>query len=161
VSQAQSAASDTLKLGQSAPRFTARNQHGELLTVNGLRGAPAVIIFYPWAFSSICRDELAAIRDDHERFVAVGARVLAVSCDAMYTLRAYADVEGIPFDLLSDHWPHGAIAQAYGVFDEGSGCARRGTFVLDPAGLIRWRQVNQINEPRELAAVLAAAADLG
>jgi mycoredoxin-dependent peroxiredoxin len=161
VSQAQSGASDTLKLGQSAPGFTARNQHGELLTVNGLRGAPAVIIFYPWAFSSICRDELAAIRDDHERFVAVGTRVLAVSCDAMYTLRAYADAEGIPFDLLSDHWPHGAIAQAYGVFDEEAGCARRGTFVLDSAGLIRWRQVNQINEPRELAAVLAAAANLG
>jgi mycoredoxin-dependent peroxiredoxin len=119
-----------------------------------------VIIFYPWAFSSICRDELAAIRDDHERFVAVGARVLAVSCDAMYTLRAYADAEGIPFDLLSDHWPHGAIAQAYYVFDEESGCARRGTFVLDSAGLIRWQQVNQINEPRKLAAVLAAAANL-
>jgi mycoredoxin-dependent peroxiredoxin len=161
VSRAQPDASEALGLGRPAPGFMARNQHGELLTVNGLRGAPAVIIFYPWAFSSICRDELAAIRDDHERFVAAGARVLAVSCDAMYTLRAYADAEGIPFDLLSDHWPHGAIAQAYGVFDEESGCARRGTFVLDSAGLIRWQQVNQINEPRELAAVLAAAANLG
>ena len=150
----------SLGLGQPAPDFTARNQHGELLTVSGLRGVPAVIIFYPWAFSSICRDELAAVRDDHERFLALRARVLAVSCDAMYTLRAYADAEGIPFDLLCDHWPHGAIARAYGVFDEQSGCARRGTFVLDSAGLIRWQQVNQINEPRELAAVLAATANL-
>jgi peroxiredoxin len=159
VSRAPSGA-ETLEPGQPAPGFTARNQHGELLTLIGLRGAPAVIIFYPWAFSSICRDELAAIRDDHERFVALGARVLALSCDAMYTLRAYADAEGIPFDLLSDHWPHGAIAQAFGVFDEQAGCARRGTFVLDSAGLIRWQQVNQINEPRELAAVLAATANL-
>ena len=110
----------SLTLGQQAPSFTARNQHGELLTTDGLRGAPAVIIFYPWAFSSICRGELAALRDDHERFVALGSG-LAVSCDAMYTLRAYADAEGIPFDLLSDHWPHGAIAQAYGVFDELAG----------------------------------------
>ena len=54
----------------------------------------------------------------------------------MYSLRAYADTEGVPFDLLSDHWPHGAIAQADGVFDELAGCARRGTFVLDSAGLI-------------------------
>ena len=160
MSRAQSGASETLGLGEPAPRFTARNQHGELLTVSGLRGAPAVIIFYPWAFSSICRDELAAVRDDHERFVALGARVLAVSCDAMYTLRAYADAEGIPFDLLSDHRPHGAIARAYGVFDEQSGCARRGTFVLDSASHLRWQQVNQINEPRELAAVLAATANL-
>jgi mycoredoxin-dependent peroxiredoxin len=160
VSRAQSGASETLGLGKPAPGFTARNQHGELLALSGLRGAPAVIIFYPWAFSSICRDELAAVRDDHERFVSLGARVLAVSCDAMYTLRAYAEAEGLPFDLLSDHWPHGAIARAYGVFDEQSGCARRGTFVLDPAGLVRWEQVNQINEPRDLAAVLAAMVNL-
>jgi mycoredoxin-dependent peroxiredoxin len=160
VSRAQSDASETLGLGRPAPGFTARNQHGELLTLTGLRGAPVVIIFYPWAFSSICRDELAAIRDDHERFVALSTRVLAVSCDPMYTLRTYAGAEGVPFDLVSDHWPHGAIAQAYGVFDEQAGCARRGTFVLDSAGLVRWQQVNQINESRELAAVLAAAANL-
>lgn len=150
----------SLALGQPAPAFTARNQYGELITVNGLRGAPAVIIFYPWAFSSICRDELAAVRDDHESMRTLGARVLAVSCDAMYTLRAYADAERITFDLLSDHWPHGAIARAYGVFDEESGCARRGTFVLDSQSMIRWQQVNQINEPRDLTAVLAATANL-
>jgi peroxiredoxin len=78
----------------------------------------------------------------------------------MYALRAYADAEGIAYDLLSDHWPHGAIAQAYGVFDELAGCARRGTFVLDATGLIRWQQVNQINEPREITAVLTATANL-
>jgi mycoredoxin-dependent peroxiredoxin len=128
--------------------------------VSSLRGAPAVIIFYPWAFSSICRDELAAVRDDHGSFVALGARVLAVSCDAIFTLRAYADTEGIGFDLLSDHWPHGAIAREYGVFDEEAGCARRGTFVLDSAGLIRWQQVNQINEPRGITAMLTATANL-
>jgi peroxiredoxin len=150
----------SLTLGQQAPSFTARNQHGELLTASSLRGSSAVIVFYPWAFSSICRSELAAIRDDHESFMALGSRVLAISCDAMYTLRAYADKEGIAFDLLSDHWPHGAIAQAYGVFDELAGCARRGTFVLDSAGMIRWQQVNQINQPREITAVLAASANL-
>ena len=156
----QEDASGARRLGQPAPSFTARNQHGELLTSSILRGAPAVIIFYPWAFSSICHAELAAIRDDHESFVALGSRVLAISCDAIYTLRAYADTEGIPFDLLSDHWPHGAIAQAFGVFDEQAGCARRGTFVLDSTGMIKWQQINQINEPREIAAVLAATANL-
>jgi mycoredoxin-dependent peroxiredoxin len=128
--------------------------------MSSLRGAPAVIIFYPWAFSSICRDELAAVRDDHGSFLALSARVLAVSCDAMFALRAYADIERIGFDLLSDHWPHGAIARAYGVFDEDAGCARRGTFVLDSAGVIKWQQVNQINEPREITAMLSATATL-
>ncbi len=145
-------------VGQSAPDFTARNQHGEPVTLSSLRGAPVVVLFYPWAFSGICRGELAAVRDDHQRFVDAGVRVLAVSCDAMFTLRAYADAEQIGFDLLTDHWPHGAIARAYQVFDETAGCALRGTFVLDAEGIVTWRVVNGIGEARDLADVLAQVA---
>jgi peroxiredoxin len=142
------------EVGQPAPDFLTRNQHGESVSRADLLGAPAVLVFYPWAFSGICRGELAALRDDHDRFVDLGVRVLGVSCDAMFTLRAYADAEGLPFDLLTDHWPHGAIARAYGVFDAEAGCALRGTFVLDTAGVVTWRAVNGIEEPRDLADVL-------
>ena len=145
-------------VGQPAPDFTARNQHGEPVTLSSLRGAPAVVLFYPWAFSGICRGELAAVRDDHSRFVDAGVRVLAVSCDAMFTLRAYADAEQIGFDLLTDHWPHGAIARTYKVFDEDAGCALRGTFVLDAEGIVTWRVVNGIGEARDLADVLQQVA---
>ncbi|HZA03547.1 MAG TPA: peroxiredoxin [Propionibacteriaceae bacterium] len=141
-------------VGQPAPQFSARNQHGEQMSLAALRGAPVVVLFYPWAFSSICRGELAAVRDDYDRFTAAGARVLAVSCDSMFTLRAYADVEGIGFDLISDHWPHGEIARAYGVFDEQAGCALRGTFVVDADGVLSWQMVNGIGEARDLADVL-------
>ena len=75
-------------------------------------------------------------RDD---FAAAGARVLAISCDAMFTLRAFADAEDLPFDLLTDHWPHGAIARRYGIFDEQAGCSLRGSFVLDVEGRVIWR----------------------
>ena len=145
-------------VGRPAPDFIARNQHGELIGTSGLRGGPAVLVFYPWAFSSICRGELAAIRDDHHRFTDVGARVLAVSCDAMFTLRAYADAEHIGFDLLSDHWPHGAIARAYGVFDEQAGCALRGSFVLNADGVVTWTVLSGIGEPRDLAELLEGLA---
>ena len=124
------------------------------MSLAALRGAPVVVLFYPWAFSSICRGELAAVRDDYDRFTAAGARVLAVSCDSMFTLRAYADAEGIGFDLISDHWPHGEIARAYGVFDEQAGCALRGTFVVDADGVLSWQMVNGIGEARDLADVL-------
>ena len=81
--------------------------------------------------------------------------VVAVSCDAMFSLRAYADAERIGFNLLSDHWPHGQIAKAYGVFDEGAGCALRGTFVLDAAGRMSWPQVNGIGERRDFSGLLS------
>jgi peroxiredoxin len=149
----------TVAVGQPAPDFSTRNQHGETVGLGALRGAPAVLVFYPWAFSGICRGELAAVRDDQERFDDLGVRVLALSCDAMFTLRAYAEAENIGFDLLSDHWPHGQIARAYGIFDEGAGCALRATFVLDADGIVTWTTVNGIGEARshgELLAVLAA-----
>jgi mycoredoxin-dependent peroxiredoxin len=157
VTPATGPGSDGL-VGRPAPDFTARNQHGELVSMSGLRGRPAVLIFYPWAFSSICRAELAAIRDDHDRFTAAGARVLAISCDAMFTLRAYADIEHIGFDLLSDHWPHGAIARAYEVFDEQAGCALRGSFVLNTDGMVTWAVLTGIGEPRDLAELLKGLA---
>jgi peroxiredoxin len=84
--------------------------------------------------------------------------VLGVSCDAMFTLRAYAEAEALPFDLLTDHWPHGAIAQAYGIFDDQAGCALRATFVLDAEGVVTWRVVNGIGEPREMTDLLAVLA---
>ena len=144
------------EVGTRAPDFSTRNQHGETVTLSGLRGAPAVLVFYPWAFSGICTGELCALRDDLSRFTGVGAQVLAISCDAMFPLRAYADAEGFTFDLLTDHWPHGAIATAYGVFDNRAGCALRGSFVLDADGLVAWRMLNGIGEPRDIAEHLRA-----
>ena len=145
-------------VGQPAPDFTARNQHGELVSTVDLRGAPAVLIFYPWAFSSICRASWPPFATITIGSTAAGARVLAVSCDAMFTLRAYADAERIGFDLLSDHWPHGAIARAYGVFDEQAGCALRGSFVLNAEGVVTWTVLRGIGEPRDLAELLEGLA---
>ncbi|HEU5486443.1 MAG TPA: peroxiredoxin [Microlunatus sp.] len=144
------------ELGAAAPHFSTRNQYGQTVTSADLAGKPAIIIFFPWAFSSICTGELRSLRDQWRRFDDLGARVVAISCDAMFTLRAYADAEGLTFDLLSDHWPHGAIAGAYGVFDEQAGCALRGSFLLDAGGAVRWRVVNGIGEARDLEQHLTA-----
>ena len=144
--------------GSPAPEFTARNQHGQLITLSELRGNPVVIIFYPWAFSGICSSELSDIRDHVDEFASAGARVLTVSCDAIFSLRAFSDQERLNFDLLSDHWPHGAIARSYGVFDDQLGCALRGSFVLDREGKIIWQVVNQIGEARQLRDVLRSLA---
>ena len=148
----------SLSIGQVAPDFTARNQHGETIRLEQLRGRPVVLIFYPWAFSGICTGELRVLRDSQEEFRRVGAQVIAISCDSMFTLRAFADAEGLDFDLLSDHWPHGGTALRYGVFDDQAGCSLRGTFVIDADGIIRWSVVNQIGEPREIADLIVSLA---
>ena len=146
--------------GRSAPDFRTRNHHGETVTLAeqvASASGGVLLVFYPWAFSGICTSELAALREGHAELAAAGVRVLAVSCDAMFTLRAFAEAEDLPFDLLSDHWPHGAIAREYGVFDDEAGCALRGSFLLDASGTITWHVLNGIGEPRDVLAHRQAA----
>ena len=146
--------------GDLAPDFRTRNHHGETVTLADLVGdanGTVLLVFYPWAFSGICTGELAALRDGHAELAAAGVRVLAVSCDAMFTLRAFAEAEDLPFDLLSDHWPHGAIAREYGVFDDEAGCALRGSFLVGPSRTITWSVLNGIGEPRDIVEHLQTA----
>jgi peroxiredoxin len=136
------------RVGSQAPDFVARNQHGETVGLPDFRGRrDVVLVFYPYAFSGVCTSELTALRDLPD--LAAAAEILAVSCDPMFTLRAYADSAGLEFSLLSDFWPHGSIASQYGVFDADRGCAGRGTFVIDQAGVIRWSVVSGFTQARD------------
>lgn len=125
-----------LQPGDIAPDFTLANQFGEPVALSGLRGSPVALVFYPFAFSGICTGELCELRDNMADFAAAGVKLLAVSVDTKYTLRAYACAENYSFDLLADFWPHGAVAQAYGVFDPERGMAGRSTFLIDADGVV-------------------------
>jgi mycoredoxin-dependent peroxiredoxin len=80
--------------------------------------------------------------------------------DSVHVHRAWAEIEGYEFGLLSDFWPHGAVAKSYGVFDEGRGLAMRGTFIIDKSGVVRWKVVSPILQARDLAAYQKALAEL-
>ncbi len=148
-------------VGESAPDFELVNQFGEPVRLSDFRGRNVVIVFYPFAFSGICTGELCEIRDNLALFEDADAAVLAVSVDSKFAQRAYAQQEGYGFDLLADFWPHGAVASAYGVFDAESGMAKRGTFILDTAGIVRYVVVNPRGEARDLKEYRAALAALG
>jgi alkyl hydroperoxide reductase subunit AhpC len=68
----------------------------------------------------------------------------------MFTQRVFAEKEGYEFPVLADFWPHGAVAQSYGIFDEARGCALRGTFIIDKEGIVRWQVVNGLGDARNL-----------
>lgn len=142
-------------VGEPAPDFAARNQHGQTVTLADLAGSRSLLFFFPWAFSGICSGELSELRRHAEAYAARRVRVLGLSCDAMFSLRAYAEAERIDFDLLSDHWPHGAIARAYGVFDAEAGCALRGSFFVDESLRVVESVVRPIQTAREIGALPA------
>ncbi|SFC67228.1 peroxiredoxin [Streptomyces aidingensis] len=143
--------------GAPAPDFALRSQHGETIELASFRGEKnVVLVFFPFAFTGICTGELCALRDELPRFVNAGTQLLAVSSDAPFALRVFADQEGLEYPLLSDFWPHGEVSRAYGVFHEGKGCALRGTFVIDRQGTVRWSVVNGMPDARDVKDYAAA-----
>ena len=139
-----------VEIGQEAPDFTLVDQHGEAVTLSQFRGDKnVVLLFYPYAFSSICTGELCTIRDRLTSFDNDETVTLAVSIDHKYTLRAFAEAEGLTFRLLADFWPHGGVARDYGVFVEEKGAAKRGTFIIDKAGILRWSIIIGMGEARD------------
>jgi peroxiredoxin len=151
----------TLETGSRAPDFSLRDQHGQSVSLSSFVGERAVVlVFYPYAFSRVCTGELAEIRGALGRFAAAGAQLLGISCDPVFSLRAFADQDGLEFPLLSDFWPHGEVASAYGVFDEAKGCASRSTFIVDKAGALRWSVHNPMSEARDVEEYLRVLADL-
>ena len=151
----------TLTIGKAAPDFDVLNQHGEKVSLTSFKGEKnVVLLFYPFSFSGICTGELCALRDDLSAFANENVQLLVISCDPMYAQRAYADQEKYSFPVLTDFWPHGAVSKAYGVFDEARGCAVRGTFIIDKAGILRWQVVNGLGDARNLEDYKAAIATL-
>ena len=137
--------------GQQVPDFELRDQHGQSLALSSFRGLkPVVVVFYPFAFSRVCTGELSELRDQEERALGADAQLVAISCDPMYSLRAFAEHQRLDFPLLSDFWPHGQVSRSFGVFDEERGCSRRSTFIVDVSGTLRWSIHNATSQARRV-----------
>jgi peroxiredoxin len=132
-----------IEVGTSAPDFTLKDQNNEDVTLSSFRGQSAVlVVFYPFAFTGICTGELCAIRDEKNIFVTDAVTTLTISCDTVYSHKIFDERENFGFRLLSDFWPHGAVTQSYGVFNFDGGFANRGTFLVDPGGVVRFAEMN-------------------
>lgn len=150
-----------IAVGDTAPDFTLKDQNNEEVTLADFRGQQSVlVIFYPFAFTGICTGELARVRDELPAFQNDDVQAVTVSCDSPYTHKIFAEREGFAFPLLSDFWPHGAVAQAYGVFNEKGGMANRGTFLIDMDGIVRFAECNGPGEGRDADEWKAAIAAL-
>ena len=148
--------------GQEAPDFALKDQDGNEVTLSSFRGNQnVVIVFYPFTFTGVCEGELCSLRDNLSEFDAVKAQVLAISCDTRHAQKQWATQQGFTFPVLSDFWPHGAVARAYGVFNEQRGCANRATFVIDKDGkVVDTFASENLGTPRERAEYEAALAKL-
>ncbi|MGW6446867.1 peroxiredoxin [Lentzea sp. NPDC055074] len=150
-----------VEVGAQAPDFTLNDYNKQPVTLSSFRGSRSVLlVFYPFAFSGTCRGELCQLRDELAEYTDANVQVLGVSVDTPFALKAWAVQEGYQFPLLSDFWPHGAVAQAYGVFNSAAGMAVRGTFLVDVDGVVRFAEVNGPGEARDQSGWKKAVASL-
>jgi mycoredoxin-dependent peroxiredoxin len=151
----------TLVNGENAPDFELKDQHGQRVRLSSFRGQKAVVlVFYPFAFSGVCTGELREVRDSQLSLVSDEVQLLAISCDPMFSLRAFGEHEGLEFPLLSDFWPHGEVSKSFDNFDERAGCPNRSTFIVDKTGVLRWSVRNAMPDARNLGECVNALKDL-
>jgi mycoredoxin-dependent peroxiredoxin len=150
-----------VEVGDKAPDFELKDQHGTPVSLSSFRGKKnVVLVFYPLAFSGVCSGELCAIRDQFPEVTRDDVELVTVSVDSTFVLRTWAEQQHFNFTMLADFWPHGAVAKTYGVFDDKMGVATRGTFIIDKDGIVRWKVVNPIPQAREIADYQKALAEL-
>jgi peroxiredoxin len=136
VSTAERSAS-ILAAGTPAPEFTLRRQDGSEFTRADLVGNTTVLVFYPFAFSPVCTDQLALYDELLGEFEARGSTLYGVSCDASYSQSAFRKQLGIRIEQLSDFEPKGAVCRAFGVYHPG-GFPQRALVIVGPDATVRW-----------------------
>jgi peroxiredoxin (alkyl hydroperoxide reductase subunit C) len=126
-----------MTVGNPAPAFELRDQDKNLVSLESLQGKRTLLVFIPFPFTGICDNETCTIRDNLGSLNDLDANVVIITVHAIPVAKKWSDENGFTFPVLSDYWPHGETAKAYGAFNDTVGAANRYTFVLDAEGVIR------------------------
>jgi peroxiredoxin len=152
--------SPILSPGIRAPDFSLRCKPDESMSLSQLRGRSVILAFYPADWSPVCGDQMALYNEMLDEFQEFQAELLGISVDGAWCHAAYAKQNRLRFPLLADFEPKGAVACAYGVYDEKEGTCERALFVIDSDGIIHWSYVSPIGVNPGANGILSALEEL-
>ena len=134
-----------VETGEQAPEFDLEEAWDKpRLRLTDFRGKRNVLlVFHPFAFTSVCREEALDLQANLESFHNAETDVIFVLCDSSAARQAWKHELGVTYAFASDFWQHGATARAYGVFDDETGAPLRGTFLIDKSGTVIWSLVKE------------------
>ena len=124
--------------GTAVPEFTLRREDGDPFTHEDLLGRTTLLVFYPLAFSPVCTDQFQVYEEVLDEFEAQGAKLYGVSCDAMWSQKAFKEQLGVTIPQLSDFEPKGEASRAFGAYFEKAGVSNRALVIVDPEGVVQW-----------------------
>jgi len=145
-----------IDVGLQAPEFVLADQHGDKVNLKELQGRKVILSFHPLAFTPVCAKQMKALEENREEFEKHNAVALGLSIDSVPGKHAWAKDLGVKkTQLLSDFWPHGAVAESYGVFRSADGYSERAVIILDEEGIVQWSKVYPISEVPDMKEILA------
>jgi peroxiredoxin len=149
-----------LKAGTQAPDFALKSTPDQTVSLADLRGQAVILAFYPADWSPVCSDQMAIYNQLLDEFRAYDAQLLGLSVDGVWCHLAFAQHGKLGFPLLSDFEPKGAVARAYGAYDDKEGMCERALFVIDDNGRIAWSFLAPLGVNPGADGILEALADL-
>ena len=152
---------NNIEVGDIAPDFTLQDQTEQEITLSSLRGKKVVLSFHPLAWTSVCKLQMQDLEKHKADFDRLDAVALGLSVDSVPSKRAWAEAIGIKgTSLLADFWPHGGVAQAYGVFREKHGSSERAVFLVDREGVVRFKKIYPIKEVPDSGEIIQAVGEI-
>ncbi len=148
---------DRFQIGDATPDFTLKDHKGNDVSLSQFKGKKVVLGFHPLAWTGVCAEQMMNLEINHERMEKLNAVAFGLSIDSSFCKNAWAkslNIEKTP--LLADFWPHGGVAQAYGIFDDEGGVSKRAVFVLDEKGTVIFQKVYPIKEVPDMEEIIKA-----
>ncbi|WP_171816807.1 peroxiredoxin [Thermotoga caldifontis] len=136
-----------LSIGSVAPDFSLKDQHGNTVQLSNLKGKKVLLSFHPLAWTSVCSEQMKSLEAAYDQFEALNVLPLGVSVDPVPSKKAWAEALGLKkLLILSDFWPHGEVAKAFGIFRERDGFSERANVLIDEQGKVVWVKVYPIKQ---------------
>ena len=147
-----------MKIGDTAKDFTLSDQDGNEFHLSSLKGKRVLLSFHPLAWTQVCAEQMKSLEKNQERFKKLNTVAVGISVDTIPSKKAWAKELGIKNTrLLSDFWPHGKIADMYGVFREKEGTSERANSIVDEKGKIVFLRIylsSQLPDIEEIIKVI-------
>ena len=144
-----------IKIGQKAPDFVLKDQHNQEFKLSDLNGRKVLLSFHPLAFTKVCARQMQALEKNLKAFDHLNTVPVGISVDTVPSKHAWAKALKVKnLRLLSDFWPHGKVAQAYGIFRREQGFSERANIIVDEFGKVIWIKVYPIKKLPDLKEVL-------
>ena len=141
--------------GKTAPDFTLKDQEGNEFTLSNQKGKRVLLSFHPLAWTGVCTQQMKALEANYKTITSLNTIPVGLSVDAVPTKKAWSDNMGLKqLRILSDFWPHGAVAKLYGLFREHGGTSERANVIVDEKGKVAWVKVYEISQLPDIDEVI-------